>query len=120
MGYRSDVGLCLTNAGKGVLDAKLRTLEATHEKTQHIRNILNTSCNKLEDQESGAVAWFWETVKWYADYDDVSFIESFLKDLDDGEYLFIRIGESDDDTEIRGTFLDNPFSMHLVRGIAYE
>jgi hypothetical protein len=29
------------------------------------------------------------------------------------------VGESNDDTEIHGDFWDNPFSMGLVRGIAF-
>jgi hypothetical protein len=120
MGYRSDVGICLTNTGRQALEARIHALEAGDEKTRHIRNLLNISDTKLEDQESGAAGWLWDSVKWYMDYDDVSFIEGLLKDLDDTEYLFIRIGESYDDTEIHGAFWDNPFSMNLIRGIVYD
>ena len=120
MGYRSEVGICLTNAGRQALDSKIHALEAEDEKTQHIRNLLNASSTKLEDQESGAVGWLWDSVKWYVDYDDVSFIENLLKNLEDTEYLFIRIGESVDDTEVHGAFWDNPFSMNFVRGITYD
>jgi hypothetical protein len=120
MGYRSDVGLCLTNTGRKALEARILALEAGDEKTQHIRNLLHTAFYKMEDKETGAVAWFWESVKWYADYDDVSFIENFLQELDDNEYLFIRIGESEDDTEIRGIFWDNPFNMYLSREIIFD
>ena len=74
----------------------------------------------LDDQDSGAVAWLWEHLKWYADYDDVAFIESLLRNLDDDDYYFIRVGESNDDTEIHGGFWDNPLGMCLVRGIAFD
>lgn len=77
MGYRSDVGLCLTDAGKKILDAKLAELEPETDRTRHIHDLLNTP--KREDQESGAVAWHWEYLKWYADYDDVAFVENLLQ-----------------------------------------
>ena len=120
MGYRSDVGLCLTDAGKKTLDAKLAALEAGTERTRHIHDLLNSPRDKREDQESGAVAWLWEYLKWYTDYDDVSFVENLLRELDEEDYFFIRVGESNDDTEIQGDFWDNPFSMGLVRGIALD
>jgi hypothetical protein len=117
MGYCSDVGLCLTKIGKEVLEARVNALEAGNEKTSHIRRLLDKPNGKREDEESGAIAWLWDSIKWYLDYDNVSFIENFLQDLDEEEYLFIRIGASDDDTEIRGGFFDNPFSMNLMRAI---
>ncbi|MCL2123661.1 MAG: hypothetical protein FWH34_06175, partial [Desulfovibrionaceae bacterium] len=76
MGYRSDVGLCLTENGKKILDDKLAGLEAGTEKTRHIHELLNSPRDKREDSESGAVAWLWEYLKWYWDYDDVGFIEN--------------------------------------------
>lgn len=47
-------------------------------------------------------------------------MENLLQDLDEQDYLFIRVGESDDDTEYRGGFWENPFNMCLVRGIAFD
>jgi len=118
MGYRSDVGLCLTENGKKILDAKLSELETETDSTRHIHELLNSP--KGKDQESGAVAWLWEYLKWYADYDDVSFIENLLHNLDEEDYFFIRVGESDDDTEMHGGFWENPFGMCLIRGIAFD
>ncbi|MDR2800940.1 MAG: hypothetical protein LBB52_06710 [Desulfovibrio sp.] len=48
------------------------------------------------------------------------FVESFLKTLEKDGYPFIRVGESDDDTECRGGFWENPLGMCLVRGIAFD
>ena len=118
MGFRSDVGLCLTDAGKKILDAKLAELEPETDRTRHIHDLLNTP--KREDQESGAVAWHWEYLKWYADYDDVAFVENLLQNLDYNAYFFIRVGESDDDTEVHGGFWDKPLGMCLARGIAFD
>jgi len=120
MGYRSDVGLCLTSMGKKILESRLSELEADADRTRHIHELLNAPRNKREDQESGAVAWLWEYPKWYADYKGMTFIENLLRDLETEDYLFIRVGESDDDTEIHGGFYDNPFGMRFVLRIAFD
>ena len=120
MGYRSDVGLCLTSNGKQILDSRLAELEAGTEKTLHINELLNSTRDKQEDKESGSTAWLWEHIKWYWDYEDVAFIESLLREVAYEDYYFIRVGEDNDDTEIRGGFWDNPFGMSLMRGIVFD
>lgn len=117
MGYCSDVGLCLTATGKKVLDAGLAALEPHAERTKNIHELLNSSRDNRE--ADGAVAWLWESLKWYDDYPDVAFMENLLQDLDEEDYLFIRVGESDDDTEYRGGFWENPFNMCLSRSIVW-
>jgi hypothetical protein len=120
MGYRSDVGLCLTENGKKTLEARLSELEVGAARTGYIHDLLNPSRNKREDPESGAVAWLWEYLKWYTDYEDVAFFEKLMNDLDYDDYYFIRVGEDEDDTDVRGGFWENPFCMCLVRGIAFD
>jgi hypothetical protein len=119
MGYRSDVGLCLNTEGKKILQDALSALEGDQEHTRLIRELFN-SAERKEDTDSSAVAYMWRDVKWYADYSDVAFVESLLQSIGDDTYLFIRVGESDDDTEQRGCFWDNPLGMCLVRGIAFN
>ncbi len=104
MGYRSDVGLCLTATGKKALDAALAELEPDAETTRHLHELLNAA-TKREDETSGAVAWFWEWIKWYSEYEDVAFIDKVLESLDDADYFFIRVGEDE---------------MCLLRGIGFE
>lgn len=117
MGYLSDVGLCLTAEGVKRLDAALNA--ARSETGQGIHQLL-TYAEKREEHKSGSVAWFWEGIKWYWGYADVDFIENLLNELPCADYFFIRVGESDDDTEVRGGFRDNPFHMYLLRGIAFD
>jgi hypothetical protein len=124
MGYRSDVGLCLTAQAQELLAAELAELiKADRAKSKTVIDLLN-GAKIREDQESGAVSYYWENLKWYPDYDDVSFFESLMLCLErnslDARYYFIRIGESDDDIEIRGGFFDNPFGMYIVRGINFD
>jgi hypothetical protein len=118
MGYRSEVGLCLDAAGEKTLAEALQNLEEGNEHVGGIRG-LYAFAKRNQDEESGAVAYYWDSIKWYQDYPDVAFVESFLKTLEEGGYLFIRVGESDDDTEYQGQFWDNPLGMCLVRGIAF-
>ena len=88
--------------------------------TKDIYNLMDSPRSKREDQYSGAITWLWEYLKWYDSYDDVKFVKTLLNDLDEEDYLFIRVGEADDDTEIHGGFLENPFNMCIVRGISFD
>jgi hypothetical protein len=120
MGYTSDVGLCLTSTGKEELDKVLQAAEqAGNHALEDIRGLLQCAKFQLHD-ESGAVAFYWEWIKWYPDYDDVGFIEAFLHSLDSDDYFFIRVGESNDDTEERGNLWENPFKMYLTRAIIFD
>ena len=119
MGYRSDVGLALSARGKAALDAALAEAEKSNEHYAIIKELLEHG-EKRTDEETGAAAWLWEGLKWYSDYVDVSFIENFLCELEPEDYLFIRVGEADDDTEYTGGFWENPMGMSLLRGIAFD
>lgn len=122
MGYYSDVGLCLTKNGIEKLATALADMDNSEKLAQRdkdeIHDLLCLPPQKAD--ESGAGAWFWETVKWYDGYTDVDFVDNFLTGLDEEDYYFIIVGEDYDDTEIRGLFWDNPFTMHLVRSICFE
>jgi hypothetical protein len=120
MGYRSDIGLCLSAEGKKKLEQALPELERKNKEVAETVNKLLNSGNMREHKESGAVAYYWEWLKWYPEYEDVSFFESLMESLEDNDYLFIRLGESDDDSEIKGAFLDNPFSMCISRSINFD
>ena len=119
MGYRSDVGLCLSAKGKEALDAALDEARQNKEHLSLIMALLDGAAVRVSTDD-GVVAYHWEYLKWYADYSDVRFIENLLRNLDEEDYLFIRVGESDDDTEYRGGFWGNPLGMCLVRGIAFD
>jgi len=100
--------------------ASSRILRSCLPVTGYIHDLLNPPRNKYEYHESGAVAWLWEHLKWYLEYEDVAFFESLMNDLEYEDYYFIRVGEDNDDTDVRGGFWENPFGMCLVRGIAFD
>ena len=125
MGYRSEIGLCLDASAQAQLEAGLLKLAnekgAANASTEMdpIQGLFQ-SAELRKDEDSGSAAYYWPSLKWYDDFPEVRFIESFLQELDEGVYLFIRLGESDDDTEIKGAFWDNPLQMSMIRTITFD
>ncbi len=120
MGYRSDIGLTLTQSAVQRMHQKLNTLDKNSEAFSSITDFIAYTDKHYEDTNSGAEVSLWECVKWYEEFSDVSFIENLLAELDWKDFLFIRIGEDYDDTEVRGDFWDNPFELGLTRKISME
>ena len=119
MGYCSDVGLCLNAKGKEALIAALAEAKKNNQHYSKIKELLDSAAVRVFTDD-GSVAYHWERLKWYADDSDMSFIENLTRQLDYHDYFFIRVGESDDDTEVHGGFWENPLGMCLVRGITFD
>ena len=115
MGYRSDVGLALTQPAVHTLHQKLNALDKNSEAFSVVSDFLVYADKHLEDADSGAEVYLWEGIKWYEEFSDVGFIENLLTELDWSDFLFIRIGEDYGDTEVRGDFWENPFDLKLTR-----
>ena len=118
MGYYSDVSLCLTKTGVATLREKLGN--APPEVKTEVERLLEYADTHTLDPASEAEFWWWSDIKWYSDFPDVGFMEAFIRELDERDYYFLRIGEADDDTERLGCYLDNPFNMYLVRSIHFS
>lgn len=107
MGYRSQVALCV----RAVHKAAMMT-------NPNVVNCLSDADDKLEDEDG--VLYHWGCVKWYDDYANVDALMKFLSDLDEyDDFLFIRLGEEDADTDIQGGWWDNPFDMGYARRIEF-
>ena len=117
MGYRSDIGLALTQSAVQRMHQKLNTLDKNSEAFSVITDFIIYADKHHEDADSGAEAYLWECVKWYDDFKEVSFLEELMQELNEQDYLFIRTGEDYDDTEVQGYFWDNPFDLKLSRAI---
>lgn len=117
MGYYSEVGLCLTTDASQRLQELLQT-ENNEETRQMVEDLLSEARHLTTD--NGAAAYYWDNLKWYADFSDVSFIETFISSLPWEDYLFIRVGEDNEDTDYRGGLWDNPFTMGLSRCITFD
>lgn len=122
MGYRSDIGLCLSARGMEELNKALAALDAGTDCTQEEKTWIHElfTCPAPKNSADGAGAWAWDGLKWYTDYRDVQWVEDFLNGLNEEDYYFLRIGDDIDDTEERGWLWDNPFGMRLVRSIQFD
>ena len=117
MGYRSDVGLVLTQAAVQTLNEKLNALDKTSEAFSVITDFFAYADKHFEDTNSGSEVYLWEYVKWYEEFPDVGFVEKLLAELDWSDFLFIHIGEELDEIDTRGSFWDNPFDLGISRSI---
>lgn len=114
MGYYSDVALVLSAHGI----AKLSTYtKGTPKNNTNIR-LINHPDKHLVDS-SGAELFYWNSVKWYEDFPEVQWIETFINSMKQEEYLLIRVGEFIDDVEEQGTFYSNPFDVRFSRQIIF-
>ena len=116
MGYRSHVGICMAQDAFTQLEAKIQMLPQSLQ--EEARSLFGDSEFTREDE--GSRVWYWEGFKWYSGDPDITFLKGHLSDLEDEQYLYIRVGENLDDVEYHGRFWDNPFGMCLTRGIEFN
>ena len=117
MGYRSDIGLALTQKAVQILHQKLNALDKNSEAFSVITDFFTYADKHFEATDSGSEVYLWEYVKWYQEFPDVEFVEKLLSELDWSDFLFVRIGDDLDDIETRGCFWDNPFDLGISRSI---
>jgi len=61
---------------------------------------------------------YWDSIKWYEDYDDIDFIETFLSDcIPEEDYRLVRVGEESSDVEERGDYWDS--EIFVERNISW-
>ena len=104
MGYYSDVVLILSSKGDAELKEKLSTRSADLQEFFHI-----CPCREVDD-ESGAVMYLWNSIKWYFAVCEEA--DDLIGDLDPDEYLFMRLGEDFGDLDERGGLYDTFFNPH--------
>lgn len=120
MGYRSDVGLVLSKKAVAELKRRLDALDNNSNKQTTIRELMEYAQSHYTDKNSEDEVYYWEWLKWYSDFPDVSFIERLMADLEVEDYLFFRVGEEIGDIEIKGEFWDNPFEFNILQTITLE
>ena len=111
MGYRSDVALVLSKEAAALLKKRLEAA------TPDERYLLDNPDRYEVDGKTEEALWRWHYVKWYEEFDEVAFIDNFLKELSDDDYLFVRLGENFDDIELRGDFWGNVFELGVSTSI---
>ena len=118
MGYQSDVGLVLSKDGVKFLIKSLDDISNSSIR-QDVLTLLSEYADEHYIHVDGTEMWIWNGIKWYPDYDSVSFIENFTSHIPSEQFLLVRIGEAQDDVESEGTFWDNPFDMGISRTITF-
>lgn len=117
MGYYSEACLCIKKDKLDQYNARL-SLHKTSQ-LKELRSLLE-SAEHIVHPQTGDELWHWKTIKWYADYEDITFLENLMAHMDCDDYRFIGIGEDADDSEVRGCYWDNPFEMSFERNIVYK
>ena len=88
MGYRSEVAITVPN------EAFKELVEKAKEECGIAYELIK---NSSIYQKGKFTTMHFDYVKWYADYDDVRFIENFMRS---SPYVFKRVGEDYGDIEI--------------------
>lgn len=133
MGYRSDLAIkmsrssydammeCVKKLEQGELDEFTKTLDFTCTTPQtlaeDIMSLLHsedgTGIANIDDEY---VVLHFEYLKWYSEYNDVRFIEHFMRL--DGDYDFLRIGEDMEDIEQE--FNTDTYPFYVSRSICFD
>lgn len=107
MGYRSEIGLVVRKIHKQAMLSD-----------PDIAQILSEADTRLEFNDG--LLFYWDYIKWYCGDTQVAALESFLGNLADYDYLLMKLGENDIDTEIAGEWWENPFDLEYVRHLEFK
>jgi len=115
MGYRSEVALAL------VTDAAILLKELCEHNTELKEFFDNADESRGWEPEEvlgGCTTKFlWSHVKWYEGYNEIDMVETFMNNISEDDYYFLRIGDDSDDNESRGCFWES--DMYISRSIAF-
>lgn len=108
MGYRSEVALAIRKSHEKEMIADPNIVKA-----------LGWADERIETADALLFIWSW--IKWYEDYDEVASVMKFLNKIEEyDDFLFLRLGEGDEDVETHGGWWDNPFDLEYVRRLDYQ
>ena len=117
MGYYSDAALVLSKSGVATLKRLMAGIPKDSEAYKDSCCLILHPDKQRTDPKTRARLFFWKDVKWYDDFPEIRFIEDLLDALDECEFVFCRIGEDFDDSEMRGFFRDDPFGVGIERSL---
>ena len=128
MGYRSEVVLAIS---KDILPQFLAVLE----KNPKTRDLCFEYVDEVEKNynDDGSLLLYWADIKWYDSSEEVRTLESFMGKCELGSlfedevgtseesFRFVRIGDYDDDIEVRGCgFEESDSAIYLNRSIEFK
>lgn len=118
MGYYSEAVLAFTAKGAETMRSMID--EQQLGMALRTRNFLEEANTHSIDSKSFAEFFHWDSVKWYQMFEEIACINSVMEELDDEDFLFIRIGEDFEDIEILGRYWENPFNLDVVRTVEFS
>lgn len=118
MGYYSEAALVFTAKGAETMRSMID--EQQQGMALRTRNFLEEANTHSIDSKSFAEFFHWDSVKWYQMFEEIACINSVMEELDDEDFLFIRIGEDFEDIEILGRYWENPFNLDVVRTVEFS
>ena len=119
MSYRAEVCVVLTAEGEKVLRDHLFYMPDNDTTKIQVIRLLDTYVTHTSTSLTGATLYYWENYEWYNNETVVEYFDQFFQDLDENEYLFLRLGEVLTDIKIRGKFWSNPFNTIVLRSIYF-
>ena len=108
MGYYSDVAIAMQKKDYLTLKQAISSLCSAADLIEAAKK------KEIQIDKEKYVVLKWQSIKWYNDFEEISFIEKFLKKIP--HHDFIRIGEEMDDIEeYQGT---NHYLIEVQRDIS--
>lgn len=115
MGYYSDTTIVMT---KELAAAFEDAVDHCPAEDKPVVEEFVRAMAEIRTSGNGDRVYSWTDVKWYPSYPEISFIETFL-DNADWDYKFMRLGEDDDDVEVRGCY-EGVLYPYISRNICIE
>lgn len=109
MGYRSQVALELAKEENDLFQALYAA---------NFPEDLSSLYDNVEKESEDGTLYCWDSIKWYDSYPEVSFIKSFINNLNYEDYAFVRLGEESDDNEYCGD--GSLFGLCINRSIGWD
>ncbi len=107
----SDITVFLSSFGLTKFNNKLAVAqkELTKQELVAVHEMLEENVSNQTGQGYGGHLFYWTRTAWDVRHPLVFLMESVLAELENAEFSFMRIGEDENDFEVRGDYYNNPF-----------
>ena len=94
-------------------------IQKEQETNEDLSNFLNFADikNTEEQNQEKVFLYYWENIKWYGSYPEVSFMNDLAKQHEEDCYL-VEVVETGEEF-VSGGYMDNPFDVWVERSIHF-
>ena len=95
-------------------------IQKEQETNEDLSNFLNFADikNTEEQNQEKVFLYYWENIKWYGSYPEVSFMNDLVKQHEEDCYL-VEVVETGEEY-VSGGYMDNPFDVWVERSIHFD